>query len=291
MWTFLTVGIALWLGGCAGERAALWNMSASRQPELWDIGAYPPSEVLENSGGTPALRDAQATAARSCAALGDSAALKLISYDDFGDFAATGSAVALRWRGKTVYLTNRHKTDGRGGFFLTNDRGNWVEARVAKASGNIFDAARRQDDLAKGVAVDLALLEPVSPGKLAVEPRPLYAGKTYRGPVAAMGYPEGGYRWTMAEAFSGKDYLVVYGEAPFYSQSGASGGGVYACDTGDLVGLTFSTPFLPFVVNPKTRKFHQVKKVKDLKHGRLVAQYAIHAFQIEAFLREAAKAR
>lgn len=262
----------------------LWLSSCMSVKDFsWDIEFDPPTGVLTNSGPSPKMRSEQIQMANSCAVLKDVGALKLVSYDEFGDLSASGSAVAIFWQGKTVYITNQHNVSGRDSFFLVDDKENWVEMRMVKSSGNIFKKSR-EDTLSNSVAVDLALLEPISPMKLTVKPHLLYDGGWYSGQVAAMGYPNGEYGWTVAKATSSQHYLIVYDEDPVYSQPGTSGGGILTCDTGEIVGLTFAVPTLFFIINPRTGEFRRVKTVDDLRYGGLVAQYAIHAFQIRTFL-------
>jgi hypothetical protein len=272
------------LGACIVDRENFTNFGMYSRSGLWNISDYPPPEVRNSTAVSPSLLKQQESATNSCSVLRNVRALKIIAYDNFGEFVSTGSAVALNWNGKTVYVTNRHITNGRAGFFLIDASGNWTETRVINSEGNIFSSDHQKDSLKNMAAIDLALLAPENPDTLSIKSSSILDTGSYNGPVGAMGFPSGTYGWTIAESFSEKNYLVVYNEEPFYSQSGTSGGGVYSCETGNLVGLTFSTPFLPFVVDLKTNKFKQVKVLEDLKDGELVAQYAIHASQIRTFL-------
>jgi len=243
---------------------------------IWNIENYPPRVVIQDAKNIKKHKIKIKNFPLKCGNFKEFLAFKLLSFDEFGN-SYSSSAVSVNLNNENLFITNKHSVHGRHGFFLIDSRGNYSEAKLKFKHSNIFNNYKNEDIIDENIAIDLAVLTPIGKNQLNFVSKPLYEKSNFSGKVISMGFPGGNPLISIAYAYSNPNYLVIYDENPFYSIEGSSGGGVYDCITGKLVGLTFSTPSIPQGINPKTGEKVKIYGKEQLKHFSLIAHYSIHS--------------
>ena len=275
------------LTGCISKINS-YQSSGIGYSTIWNVENYPPREVIENSNFLKNHNAYMKNMPNDCNTSGNFLALKLLSFDEYEN-SYSSSAVSIIFDKKIYFITNRHSVHGKSGYFLIDWKGNYSEATLEFKYSNIFTNFSDEDTVKGNSLVDVAILKPVKKGILKAVPKNLIKDNNFSVKVFSMGFPDGKPSISVAHAYFDPKFLVIYDENISYSLPGSSGGGVYDCQTGSMVGLTFSTPYLPLGINLKTGDTKLVYKSDQLKNLSLISNYSMHSKLIEHTILQADK--